>query len=132
MDKEADSVLECIVVGFGGFIGSVLRYLIGLVVVETATGFPVKTFCINILGSFILGFVSQRALLDPTLSRHLVLFLQIGLCGGFTTFSTFSHEALKLLSGGQHGVALVYMIVSMIGGVCAVFIGQWLATRAFS
>ena len=82
-------MLECLFVGLGGFIGSVARYLIGLLAVETASGFPVKTFCINLLGSFILGIVSESALRDPGISRNLVLFLQIGVCGGFTTFSTF-------------------------------------------
>lgn len=93
-------MLECLFVGLGGFIGSVARYLIGLLAVETASGFPVKTFCINLLGSFILGIVSESALRDPGISRNLVLFLQIGVCGGFTTFSTFSSEALKLFAGG--------------------------------
>ena len=91
-------MLECLFVGLGGFIGSVCRYLIGLIAVETASGFPIKTFCINIIGAFVLGIVSETAMLNPAFSRNLVLFLQIGLCGGFTTFSTFSSEALKLLT----------------------------------
>lgn len=121
-------MLECLFVGLGGFIGSVARYLIGLIAVETASGFPVKTFAINLLGSFVLGIVSETALRDPAFSRNLVLFLQIGLCGGFTTFSTFSGEALKLLASGRHTTAIVYMFTSVVLGLVAVYAG-WLVAR---
>ena len=116
-------MLECLFVGLGGFIGSVARYLIGLIAVETASGFPVKTFAINLLGSFVLGIVSETALRDPAFSRNLVLLLQIGLCGGFTTFSTFSSEALKLLASGRHTTAIVYMFASVVLGLVAVYVG---------
>lgn len=121
-------MLECLFVGLGGFIGSVARYLIGLIAVETASGFPVKTFAINLLGSFVLGVVSETALRDPAFSRNLVLLLQIGLCGGFTTFSTFSSEALKLLASGRHTTAIVYMFASVVLGLIAVYAG-WLVAR---
>ncbi|MED9781432.1 MAG: fluoride efflux transporter CrcB [Peptococcaceae bacterium] len=121
-------MLECLFVGLGGFIGSVARYLIGLLAVETASGFPVKTFCINLLGSFILGIVSESALRDPGISQNLVLFLQIGVCGGFTTFSTFSSEALKLFAGGRQGVALSYMVLSVVLGLVCCY-GGWLVAR---
>ena len=121
-------MLECLFVGLGGFIGSVARFLIGLLAVETASGFPVKTFCINLLGSFILGIVSESALRDPGISRNLVLFLQIGVCGGFTTFSTFSSEALKLFAGGRQGVALSYMVLSVVLGLVCCY-GGWLVAR---
>lgn len=126
--KRGRLMLECLFVGLGGFIGSVARYLIGLLAVETASGFPVKTFCINLLGSFILGIVSESALRDPGISRNLVLFLQIGVCGGFTTFSTFSSEALKLFAGGRQGVALSYMVLSVVLGLVCCY-GGWLVAR---
>ena len=121
-------MLEWLFVGLGGFNGSVARYMIGLLAVETASGFPVKTFCINLLGSFILGIVSESALRDPGISRNLVLFLQIGVCGGFTTFSTFSSEALKLFAGGRQGVALSYMVLSVVLGLVCCY-GGWLVAR---
>ena len=126
--KRGRLMLECLFVGLGGFIGSVARYLIGLLAVETASGFPVKTFCINLLGSFLLGIVSESALRDPGISRNLVLFLQIGVCGGFTTFSTFSSEALKLFAGGRQGVALSYMVLSVVLGLVCCY-GGWLVAR---
>ena len=120
-------MIECLFVGIGGFVGSILRYLIGLLSVEAAGGFPIKTFCINILGAFVLGVVSESARLYPALPSHLVLMLQVGLCGGFTTFSTFSGEALGLLTNGRQGTAIFYMAASMLLGLCAVFAGQMVA-----
>lgn len=117
-------MLECLCVGLGGFIGSVCRYLIGCLAIETASGFPVKTFAINIIGAFVLGIVSEYAVLNPAVPRQIILLLQVGLCGGFTTFSTFSSEALKLLSSGRAGTALFYMATSMTLGLLAVYGGQ--------
>ncbi len=116
-------MLECLCVGVGGFVGSVLRYLIGLVAVQTASGFPVKTFVINIVGAFVLGMVAQTGVTYPGVPHELILMLQVGLCGGFTTFSTFSSEALTLLSHGQVATALLYMVASMSLGLLAVFAG---------
>lgn len=78
----------CIYVGIGGFIGSVLRYLFGLIPLKTTHGFPLLTLSINILGAFLIGFISTIALKE-SMNPHLVLLLKTGLCGGFTTFSTF-------------------------------------------
>lgn len=114
-------MLECLCVGLGGFIGSVLRYLIGLLAIETAIGFPIKTFAINLVGAFVLGMVSEYAVLNPAVPRQIILLLQVGLCGGF---STFSSEALKLLSSGRAGTALFYMVASMTLGLLAVYGGQ--------
>lgn len=72
-------MLECLCVGVGGFVGSVLRYLIGLVAVQTASGFPVKTFVINIVGAFVLGMVAQTGVIYPGVPRELILMLQVGL-----------------------------------------------------
>jgi CrcB protein len=74
----------CIYVGIGGFIGSVLRYLIGLIPLKTTHGFPLLTLSINILGAFLIGFISIIAL-KKSMNPHLVLLLKTGLCGGFTT-----------------------------------------------
>ena len=117
-------MLEWLCVGLGGFIGSVLRYLIGLLAIEAASGFPVKTFAIDLVGAFVLGMVSEYAVLHPAVPRQIILLLQVGLCGGFTTFSTFSSEALKLLSSGRAGTALFYMVASMTLGLLAVYGGQ--------
>lgn len=81
-------MLNCIFVGIGGFLGSVLRYLAGLLPMQPSNGFPVKTLLINVLGSFALGLIAAAAAKNPALDPKIVLMLKVGVCGGFTTFST--------------------------------------------
>ena len=69
-------MIDCIIVGLGGFIGTVCRYLIGLIPVNEGTVFPVKTFLINIAGSFIIGIVAALALKNSSLNPRLVFFLE--------------------------------------------------------
>ena len=88
--REEKKMIECIVVGAGGFIGAVCRYLIGLIPVNENLAFPVKTFAINILGSFVIGLIAGLALKNNALNPRVVLFLKVGICGGFTTFSSRS------------------------------------------
>ena len=82
-------MVECMIVGAGGFIGAVCRYLIGLIPLEQGSVFPVKTFAINVLGSFVIGVIAALAAKDSWLDPQIVLFLKVGICGGFTTFSSF-------------------------------------------
>ena len=102
-------MIECIVVGAGGFIG---------------LAFPVKTFAINILGSFVIGLIAGLALKNNALNPRVVLFLKVGICGGFTTFSSFALETGDLIKGGNTLTALLYVILSVAAGVAAVFGGQ--------
>ena len=117
-------MIECIVVGMGGFIGAVCRYLIGLITVKESFVFPIKTFIINILGAFIIGIVAALALKNGALSPRVVLFLKVGICGGFTTFSSFALETGDLIKNGNIYVAGLYTVLSVIVGVAAVFLGQ--------
>lgn len=119
-------MLNCLVVGIGGFIGSVCRYLIGLLPVETDSGFPIKTLLINIVGSFLIGLISALAVKNKNISEQIVLLLKVGICGGFTTFSTFAYESADLLKNGHTAVALAYVCTSIILGVLAVFAAQML------
>ena len=113
-------------VGAGGFLGSVCRYLLGLLPVGTSGGFPVKTWCINILGAFVIGMVTTIAARNQARDSGWTLFLKAGVCGGFTTFSTFAFETADLLQRGSTGTALVYALSSMVLGVLAVFAASWL------
>lgn len=117
-------MLECIVVGIGGFIGAVCRYLIGLIPLKEAYTFPIKTFIINIIGSFIIGIIAALALKNSSLNPKAVLFLKVGFCGGFTTFSSFALETSNLMENGNIHIALLYVILSIVVGVIAVFAGQ--------
>ncbi len=109
----------------GGGIGSVLRYLLFLLVPSTT--FPAATFVVNIVGSFLIGLFA--ALYGAQTSAQsgnqaLLLFLTTGLCGGFTTFSTFSKESYGLMQQQQWGLFLVYVFLSVslcIGGTALGF-----------
>ena len=117
-------MLNCLIVGIGGFAGSVCRYLLTLIPAGSAHGFPVKTLCINVLGSLLIGMIAAAAVKTKPLDSHLVLLLKTGLCGGFTTFSTFALETSDLLQKGQTGSALMYAALSILLGIAAVSIGE--------
>ena len=104
-------------VALGGAIGAVLRYAIGLMVV-----FPFGTLFVNVLGSFLIG-VAYILLAD----RSFAPLVTIGVLGGFTTFSTFSLDVLKLVENGAIGSAMGYTAGSLILSICAVFLGVALA-----
>ena len=120
-------VLNCVFVGLGGLVGSVLRYLFSLVPLRHASGFPLVTLVINVLGAFALGLVmaavGKRAAFDP----RALLFLKVGVCGGFTTFSTFALEAHSLIGAGRPYMALLYALMSITLSVLAVFIAGAIA-----
>jgi len=119
-------MLDCLFVGLGGFAGTVCRYLAGRIPVETGGAFPIQTLLINILGAFVLGAISALAAKNPDLPPRLVLMLRVGVCGGFTTFSTFAFESSALLAGGRATAAALYMAASLILGIGAVFAAQLL------
>ena len=115
--------------GAGGFIGAVCRYLIGLIPVKEGFVFPIKTFVINIIGSFIIGVIAAAAAKNPALNPRLILFLKVGLCGGFTTFSSFALETSQLIEQGTEWSAMLYIVLSVAGAVAAVFAAQWIFGR---
>ena len=116
-------MLDCLAVGFGGFFGCIARYL--CMRIPSPDGFSiVKTLCINCLGSFILSFVAATATRKAALSPRLLLMLKIGVCGGFTTFSTFAFESGSLFSQGTPVMAAFYIVASVFGGLLSFFLGQ--------
>ena len=116
--------LNCVFVGLGGLVGSVLRYLVSLLPLRHESGFPLVTLGINVLGAFVLGLIMAFAGKAPSVDPRTLLFLKVGVCGGFTTFSTFALEAHGLLSGGKPIVAMLYMILSVVLCVFAIFGAQ--------
>lgn len=115
----------------GGGTGSVLRYSIQLALHERIVpySFPWATFAINVLGSFLIGlFYTLSARFN--LSAETRILLTTGLCGGFTTFSTFSHDGLVLIRQGFYEMFLLYTLLSITLGICAVWgggaFGRWL------
>lgn len=116
-------LLNCLFVGCGGFVGSVLRYLCGFVKVDF-WDFPLITLGINAAGSFAILFFTGILARQVPMDGNLLLFLRVGLCGGFTTFSTFSAEMLSLLQSSNVALAILYGLGSCIICVGAAFLGE--------
>jgi fluoride exporter len=118
-----------LLVAVGGAAGAVLRFAVGQAVAPRPPGsFPWATFGINLLGSLVLGAV--MALTHDTAGGwRLRALLVIGLCGGFTTFSSFSYETLGLLEARAYSTAAAYVLSSVGAGLLAVTLGLRLAER---
>lgn len=118
-------------VAVGGAFGSVTRFwLTGVMAALTGPRFPWGTLLINILGSFIIGLVAGLTLTPERLGWHpsIRILLMTGFCGGFTTFSAFSLQALELIQTGEMAMALGYMMGSV--ALCLAFTwGGWLLAR---
>ncbi|MDZ7680796.1 MAG: fluoride efflux transporter CrcB [Fodinibius sp.] len=116
-------VQSIFMVGIGGFVGSVLRYLIShYMSINTQTVFPLGTFVVNLAGSLLIGMIIAASLNDD-LSQQLRLLLATGFCGGFTTFSSFSYEFFSLLQNGYNGYAFLYAGASLALGLLFVWFG---------
>ncbi len=114
-------------VGLGGGIGSMLRY--GSSLFLNSRLFPYATLAINITGSFIIGVVFAMSIKEEPLSNNWKLFLASGICGGFTTFSAFSLENMGLMQNGKFGMALSYILLSVVLGIIATYLGYLLVIK---
>ena len=119
-------MMSVLCVGAGGFVGAVSRYGLGLIPLWPEL--PLMTLLINFVGSVVIGAIVETVSLAPgALPREAVLFLKAGLCGGFTTCSTFSLETLELIEGGQWLAAGAYALASVILCVAGVLLGKLIA-----
>ncbi len=114
----------CLLVGLGGFIGSICRYLLSLIPLGSQNGFPYITLFINIAGAFLIGVIAGLTERPAALHPDVLPFLRAGFCGGFTTFSTFALELNTLLESGQAWSAVLYIALSTGLGIGAVFAGK--------
>lgn len=109
----------------GGGIGSVLRYMMsGWVYSIWGSGFPYGTLTVNILGSFIIGFFLTLAEDKFLVTPDIRVFIAIGVLGGFTTFSTFTYETMKLFRNGSFFIGGLNVLVSIIAALFAVWLGS--------
>lgn len=111
-----------ILVGIGGFLGSISRYGATLLLAKHSTQFPLSTFLVNIIGSFLIGVFYALTEEFPHLTQTR-LFLSTGFCGGFTTFSAFTAENLNLLQKGEYVLFFTYVFTSILIGILAVLTG---------
>ena len=116
-----------LLVGTGGFLGSVARYVVTLTFSPLAPGFPFATFTVNILGSFLIGLLSELAVATTLVSPEARLFFVTGICGGFTTFSAYMFESTALMKDGQFFYASFYLVGSIAGGLMALYAGTLFA-----
>ena len=109
----------------GGAIGALARYAIGALLPAPAGSLPWATFGINLLGSFLLGVLMAvvTSRLSAPADEYVRLFFGIGLLGAFTTFSTFEFETYALLTSGNPLTAIIYVSLSVVGGLCCVWLG---------
>ena len=116
---------QLIIVFIGGGIGTVFRYLISKLIPYSGDGFPWSTFSSNLIGCFMIGILSSYFLrVFSNDQSDIVLFATIGVCGGFTTFSTYAYENLNLLKSGDHLTFLIYTLISVIFGIMMVYLGM--------
>ena len=117
---------QYILVGVGGFLGSVVRYLLStLISFDSPTSIPLGTFLVNVIGCFVIGVIysfSERFMIGS----EVRLFLATGVCGGFTTFSAFSAESIVLFRDGNYTFAVLYILSSVIVGLLATIFGWWI------
>ena len=120
---------EILLVGLGGFAGSVLRYLVSkLNVTWQVLAIPMGTLTVNILGSLLIGLLVGLSAKNNLISNELRLLLMVGFCGGFTTFSSFTNENLILMQNGQFLTVILYSALSIFLGFLAVYLGYILAS----
>lgn len=120
------NLTNILLVGTGGFIGSVLRYLVsGWVQQATkSVGFPFGTLVVNVVGCFIIGVLAQLAESRGVFTSESRLFVFVGILGGFTTFSSFGNETLNLARDSQMLNAFANIGANLIVGLFAVWLGR--------
>lgn len=116
-----------LIVGAGSCLGGMVRYLVSKVVTESVSSlFPWGTFCVNIVGCFLIGLIYGLVDRNIPISPEMRLFLTVGFCGGFTTFSTFAHENYLLFDSSRFPIVLLYMAVSCAAGFAAAWAGHFI------
>ena len=122
----ADIIKNVLLVGAGSFIGGAARYLVSLALKNASKGFPWATLLVNLSGCFLIGLLWGMFSKSATEGSNWALLLTVGLCGGFTTFSTFSKEALMMLQSGNIWGFAGYIGISVAAGIALVALGYFL------
>lgn len=116
-------IVKLTLVGLGGGVGSILRYLISVCFVRYQHTIPWATFIVNIVGCLLIGLLFGLSEKGSIISGEMKLFLMTGFCGGFTTFSAFSIESVQLWQNGNYFMLAVYVVGSVLLGCLSVWLG---------
>ncbi|NSW75887.1 MAG: CrcB family protein [Candidatus Atribacteria bacterium] len=119
---------DVLLVGFGGAIGALLRFIIGGIIQKNTLTFPLSTFVINVVGSFFLSLLMYSAEYGGLVSREIRIFFAVGVLGAFTTFSSLEYESLRLLEVGEYFLFLLDLLGNVIFGFGACLSGKIVAT----
>ncbi len=123
------NALQILAIAFGGAVGAVLRAAVG---VWIPAEFPWATLIVNVVGSFIIGFVFGLEATHLQVHPHLRILLTTGFCGALTTFSTFSYQTLSLINAGDYWPAAANTVLNLVLTLIAVWLGLKCATLIFS
>ena len=119
-------IKNILAVGAGSFIGGTARYLVSLAMKGIGKGFPWATLTVNLVGCLMIGLLWGLLSRNAAENTSWGLFLTVGLCGGLTTFSTFSKEALGMLQTGQIWGFASYIAISILAGIALVALGYYI------
>ncbi|WP_368985195.1 CrcB family protein [Caldifermentibacillus hisashii] len=114
-----------IYVGLGGIIGSLLRYVVTVLTVNfTYYHFPLSTFIVNVIGSFLLGFLSSYFLEKEFRQRKMYTAITTGVIGSFTTFSAFTNEIVRFICDANYTIGMIYLFLSILLGLSFSYLGM--------
>ena len=122
----SDIIKNTLFIGCGSFIGGAARYIISVTMKTMSKAFPWGTLAVNLVGCLVIGLLWGFFSKNSSESSSWALFMIVGICGGFTTFSTFSKEALMMLQAGNFMSLLAYVTISFIAGIALVAAGYYL------
>ena len=122
----SDIIKNTLFIGYGSFLGGAARYLVSIAMKTVGKGFPWGTLVVNLVGCLFIGLLWGFFSKNSNESSSWALFMTVGICGGFTTFSTFSKEALMMLQAGNFFSLLAYVAISVIAGIALVAAGYYL------
>ena len=116
-----------LIVGLGGFLGTVLRYIISTATAKYFGDFPIGTLIVNVLGGFIMGFIMEASTNIWPISANARIFLTTGILGGLTTFSTFSYETISFFSDGKYLMGGMNAGLNLFPALFACWLGKTVA-----
>lgn len=122
-------MMAVLAVAGGGALGAVARYVVTGLAQRMAPSFPAGTTLVNVLGGLLVGLIAGALAARQGSSHYWQLFLVVGLCGGFTTFSAYSLETVRLLQSGAWPVALMTTVAQVVGSLVATGVGLWVVRQ---